>query len=358
MTRLVYIVGTGSRTPPGLKAEQAAAALRAGINMMVDHPFMVDQAGEKMPGGLDAEIDPTVMGSARMLLLAEPALKDACSVLAKVRRSVAELPLYLGLPEFRPGFSQNDVDEIQVGIKQFRDLPVPISNVVCFPQGHAAGLAAIAHAAEQIKLGVLDACLAGGVDSYFHPDTMEWLDANLQLAGSVSRSSFVPGEGGGFCLLLSDTASNRLGIEPLARVRAIANGKESKLIKTDEMCFGEGLSTVVSQALGCFNLPEERINNIYCDINGERYRGEEWGFVCLRLSNNFDDPVDYISPADTWGDMGAASAPLFLILACNASARGYSKGPRTMIWTSSEHGLRAAAVIETPVKISGEGRMS
>ena len=83
-------------------------------------------------------------------------------------------------------------------------------------------------------------------------------------------------------------------------------------------------------------------------INGERYRGEEWGFVCLRLSNHFDDPIDYMSPADIWGDVGAASGALFIMLACQAAARGHAKGPRMMLWASSESGVRVAAVIEAP----------
>ena len=65
--------------------------------------------------------------------------------------------------------------------------------------------------------------------------------------------------------------------------------------------------------------PDERINDIYCDINGERYRSEEWGFVCLRLSQYFDNPTAYRSPAECWGDMGAASGPLFAMLACRPS---------------------------------------
>ena len=73
-----------------------------------------------------------------------------------------------------------------------------------FTEGHAAGLSALAAAVEQSSDGALEACLVGGVDSYFHPDTMEWLDANRQLAGPVSRSGFVPGEGAGFCLLMTE----------------------------------------------------------------------------------------------------------------------------------------------------------
>ena len=45
--------------------------------------------------------------------------------------------------------------------------------------------------------------------------------------------------------------------------------------------------------------------------------------------------------------MGAASGPLFAMLACQAFARGYSNGPRTMLWASSEGGRRGAAVLES-----------
>ena len=113
---------------------------------------------------------------------------------------------------------------------------------------------------------------------------------------------------------------------------------------------GVGLTTVVQKAVSDAALGDAAIKSVICDINGERYRGEEWGFVCLRLSRFFDDPTAYWSPADSWGDVGAASGPLFAMLAMQAAARGYAKGPHTLLWASSEGGLRAAAVLETDVK--------
>ncbi|MGC3987176.1 MAG: hypothetical protein QM777_21890 [Pseudorhodoferax sp.] len=190
-------------------------------------------------------------------------------------------------------------------------------------------------------------CLVGGIDSYFHPDTLEWLDRNRQLAGTVSRSGFIPGEAAGFLLLATQQGLERLGLQGLAAVQGCAIGKEAKLIKTAEMCLGEGLSATVRRAVDGALLPGERIDEIYCDINGERYRGEEWGFVYLRHSDCFDDPLGYRAPANSWGDVGAASAPLFAMLACQAAEWGRQKGPRTMLWASSESGLRAAAVLVT-----------
>lgn len=347
MTTSVHIVATGARTSLGLQALPSAAALRAGISSMGDHPFMIDQAGDPMPGALDSFIDPGLMGSERLLVLAESALREACSLLNNEKEPLQRLPVYLGLPEYRPGFSERDAQEIQNGLGNLEELPIQISEVKVLAEGHASGLSAFAVATEHIRKGVLEACLVGGVDSYFHPDTMEWLDENRQLAGTVSRSAFVPGEGAGFCLIMSAEVSKRLGLDVLARVSEVSVGREDRLIKTTDICLGEGLTSTVKSAVNKLHIPNEIINNIICDINGERYRGEEWGFVCLRLGQYFDAPTAYQSPADCWGDTGAASGPLFAMLACQAAAGGYNTGAHTLLWASSESGLRGAIVLET-----------
>jgi 3-oxoacyl-[acyl-carrier-protein] synthase I len=347
MTTSIHIVATGAHTPLGLQAPPAAAAVRAGISALNHHPFMVDGVGDLMPGALVSCIDPRIVGPKRMLLLAEPALYEACEPLSSVRGPRLRLPVYLGLPGLRPGFNQQDAETVRIGIIRLEGMPVELLEVTVFTEGHAAGLLALATATEQIQQGVFEACIIGGVDSYFQPDTMEWLDANRQLAGAVSRSAFVPGEGAGFCLLMNDRIRKQLGLDSLACVPSVAIGRETKLIKTSDICLGACLTTVVQSAVNGLPPGSGRINAVICDINGERYRGEEWGFVCLRLSQLFDDPTAYESPANCWGDMGAASAPLFAMLSCQAALRGYAKGPRTLLWASSENGFRGAAVIET-----------
>lgn len=346
MASAVHIVATGARTPLGLQVAPSAAALRAGISAMGDHPFMIDHLGDPMPGAIDAQLDPGLMGPGRLLALAESALREACTPLSEAPKPRLRLPVYLGLPELRPGFSEQDAKAVGSGLERFEGLPVEISEVKVSIQGHAAGLVALAAAIEKIQQGAFEACLVGGVDSYFQPDTMEWLDDNRQLAGADARSAFVPGEGAGFCLLMTEQLRKRLGLGTLARVLAVTIGRETKLIKTSDVCLGEGLTATVRAAVGALPSPTGTINDVICDINGERYRGEEWGFVCLRLSEYFDDPTAYRSPADIWGDMGAASGPLFAMLACQAAERGYAKGPHTMVWTSSENGQRSAAVLE------------
>ncbi len=346
----INIIGVGARTPLGLQAPAAAASVRAAISALGDHPFMVDQVGDPMPAAMDPELDPRLIGPSRFLKLATPAQAEACAPLAKLGSVGMRLPVYLGLPEIRPGFTEKDLETIRAGVAAFDGLPVRLGQVTPFPVGHAAGAVALQAAIAPMRQGALDLCLVGGVESYFHPDTMEWLDANRQLAGTVSRSGFVPGEGAAFILLASDAFCKRFQQSCLATVDTVCLASETKLIKTDEVCVGEGLTKAVEGAVANL-LGGTRINKVICDINGERYRGEEWGFVCLRLSQHFDDPTAYQSPADCWGDMGAASIPLFAMLASEGIARGYAQGPRILLWAGSEKGQRGAVVLKAFDKV-------
>lgn len=344
MSRAVCLVSIGARTPLGFDAASSAAAVRGAVSAARDHPFFVDQVGDPMPAALDAGLDPRIMGPERLLALARPAIIEACTPLAEAGGWRLKLPLFLALPEYRPGFDDRDAEQIRMELAAAKT-SLKFSSVTVAPMGHAAGLAAIATATREIEAGACDACLVGGVESYFQADTMEWLDANLQLTGSVSRSGFVPGEGAGFGLLMSEDACDRCGLSALAYVRSAKTAREPNLIKTADCCLGTGLTEVVRAVIEPLEEDDRTINAVICDVNGERYRAEEWGFVCLRLGQYFDDPAAYDSPADCWGDMGAASGLLFAMLACRATARGYAKGGNTLIWASSEKGLRAAVVL-------------
>src|SRR4029079_12417749 len=115
-------------------------------------------------------------------------------------------------------------------------------------------------------------------------------------------------------------------------------------IKTDTVCVGTGLTKVFRRVLPA--LPSgARINTVLCDQNGEAYRADEYGFSLLRTNKFFVDGSDFIAPADCWGDVGAASGPLFIALAATAARKGYARGPWTLAWTSSEAGERSSALI-------------
>jgi 3-oxoacyl-[acyl-carrier-protein] synthase I len=340
----VSIVGIGGRTPLGFNAGASAAAVRAAIPAIREHPYFVDTAGEPISLTMDAGISPDTDGVDRLRALALPAIEEALAPFGESQPTASALPVVFGLSEPRPG-RPDDLDAALVRALQ-ADLPLRMS---VLPYGHSAGLMALQEGARMIAADQAEFCLIGGVDSYLQWETLEWLDAGRQLMSEQNRSGFVPGEGAGFCLLASTAAARRRQMDVLAWVVNAATARERNLIKTNGICTGEGLSQAIAGAASLLKLPDERINASYCDLNGERYRSEEFTFSVLRTQSAFVNMLDNVTPADCWGDMGAASGPLFASLAIASGLRGYARGPRAMLWTSSEGGHRSAVVLHLAV---------
>jgi 3-oxoacyl-[acyl-carrier-protein] synthase I len=110
---------------------------------------------------------------------------------------------------------------------------------------------------------------------------------------------------------------------------------------------GKGSSAALSGALGALPV-DARVGETVCDLNGERWRGDDVGFALARASRRFVDPGRMTAPALSFGDVGAASGALFLAVAAHAGARGYARGPSVLVWTSAEGGARAAALLAVP----------
>jgi 3-oxoacyl-[acyl-carrier-protein] synthase-1 len=338
------IVGVGARTPVGLRADTTAAAVRAGISRVGEHPYMVDRVGEPMYFAFDRALGPDPTGRERLLGLARPALLEACAGLD--RSESPRVDLLLGLPEPRPGFTEDDA--AYVAGELARDLPVAFSGVTLFPSGHAAALLALQSALERLTSRYSDWCLVGGIDSYLEPDTLDWLDDNRQLKSKRNRSAFHPGEGAGFVLVTRPELAESLGMMARAQVLAVAQAREPHPIKTDGVCVGLGLCEAIREATRPIDPRRERISRSYCDINGERYRTDEFFYVPLRVWEPFVDSNTYEAPAVSWGDAGAASGALFAVLATESAARGYAPGTYSLLWASSEGGDRCAALLALP----------
>jgi 3-oxoacyl-[acyl-carrier-protein] synthase I len=340
----IPIIGTGARTPLGLNAPATAAAVRAGVTMMQEHPFMIDKQGERMLVSPDAELSIALTGIDRLLQLAlEPSL-EALSPILNANLPTPPISVSVALPEVRPGAPEN----LELGFGEcFRSHLseyIEIHHFSCHSLGHAGGLACIENALSLIGSGKTQLCLVGGVESYLYPETLEWLDETEQLHSKSTIWGFCPGEGAGFCLLVSQEVANQLGLSSSVQLLSAASASEINRIKTETVCIGEGLSEAFKKTLA--DLPiDARVDHTICDMNGEPYRGDEYGFAMLRSKVKFSDESDFETPADCWGDVGAASGPLFTILAAFAAEKGYAPGPFTFLWASSECGLRAAALL-------------
>ena len=308
-------------------------------------PFFVDKNDEAVRMAIDEELRPELWGPGRMVELATHALSDLCRHIDFKKFRLHELSIYVALPEERPGWGRRDNEEFGQALSRV-ELPFSIKSLQFFPQGHAAGTIAMESAVASMQAGREDVAIILGVDSYLNFHTLQWLDENRQLANTYNRGAFFPGEGAGALLLASSDVVRAFNLEAPVGIKNISRSIESNLIKTDKTCLGEGLTQCMIDLLSGLQLPQQSINGIICDINGERYRAEEWGFTILRCGEYFDDPTAYELPASGWGDVGAASGPLFMGMVMAAGQRGYAKGSRYIVWNSSENGQRAGVLLE------------
>ena len=99
----ISVVGTGARTPVGFNAPATAAAIRAGVSMMQEHPFMIDKQGEPMIVSLDAELSVEITGVKRLLQLALGPSLEALRPILNANRPTPPISVLVALPERRPG---------------------------------------------------------------------------------------------------------------------------------------------------------------------------------------------------------------------------------------------------------------
>ena len=347
----IPIIGTGARTPLGLNAAATAAAVRAGVTLMQEHPFMIDKQGEKMVISLDAELPIEIGGVDRFIQLAVDPSLEALKAILDASLSIPAISIFVTLPEPRPGSPKNLETHFGELFHTHLSKHIEIEHLSCESLGHAGGLACMEKALALIDRGERQLCLIGGVESYLDPETLEWLDEIEQLHSKSTIWGFCPSEGAGFCLLASEELTARINLHSTVEILSAASANEVNRIKTETVCIGDGLSEAFKKTLAV--LPSgSRVDHTICDMNGEPYRGNEYGFAVLRSGGKFGDGGDFQTPADCWGDLGAASGPLFVVLAAFAAEKAYCPGPITFLWASSENGLRASALLKSTMQVS------
>lgn len=341
----LHVVGAGAQTPVGRYVLAAAAAVRCGISAYAEHPFMIDKHGEPMVVARADWLDEALPLADRVVALAVDAAREALSPLGErlpsLRRQI-RVHLALSSENLPDPAQRQEVLDRFAAETGFSPTDPPIESVA---DGHAGGLLALENAFRQLRSGEASICLVGGADSWLEPERLEAIDSSGNLHSVNYSWGFTPGEGAGFCLVATAETARRLGLAPLAELLAVATAHETKLMGTQTVCVGEGLTAAFRGVLD----PKRPVAHSYCDFNGETYRADEYGFTVCRTRECFEDAGSFTAAAECWGDVGAASGPLALALPLAAWSRGYAKGPMSLAWCSSARAsLRAAALLKQP----------
>lgn len=325
----IYITGVGAKTPIGKTALRSAAAVRSGISAYKDHPFMVDRYGEPFVVTMVEELADTVALQERLLDLAKGALSDLFSSADRLKKRkqlaviMAVADTMFPSPEVQKSFASSLANWLQTLDIQSR------FHFVC--EGHAAGAEAVRLAQTALLREVDSDVVVLGLDSYHDAAILERIDSDGRLHSVNNSWGFTPGEGAAAVLFTLGKHLSSEGPVPLAELSAIGVAKESKLLGTKTVCIGEGLTEAFRAVLS----EQTKVSHSFCDLNGETYRADEFGFAVCRTGECFENAGEFTAAAQSWGDVGAATIPLQLTLATSAWSRRYAKGEHVLCWSSS-----------------------
>lgn len=336
----VWLCGYSARTPVGLCAASAAAAVRAGLSALELRDELVDTFGESARVAIDPNLPLGETASERCGHLFRDVLERL------IPETCAQVPRQRILVVIAGNSAKIPVREGDVYAALATHFPGMSANIRVTDDGHASGVVCMGIVSRALVQNHADVAIVVGADSYCDRHTIQTLDEVGDLKSYANRNGFPPGEGAAALLVTSRRVAGALGAPLIALLTAVSASLEHVDPDGDDPIIGYGLSEAINGLAPFVNDADGLITDTYCDLNGVRYRNDELLFTILRTQHLFEDAHNYSHPADCWGDVRAASGPLLVVLAAEAHNKGYSVGSRALIWTSSHSGSRAAALLD------------
>lgn len=346
------MTGLGMVTAVGMDAAQTCASVRAGISRLREHPFFFPQTHdpgwdeeEPLIAGMAPGIDPALALCPRLVAMATGALAPLVGASKLKRADLTEAALLVALPSrdsvVQPAsLPDRFVPELMkaTGLARFSAVEVcDAGSTAVFELLETAGA----------LLGARKAafCILLAVDSYLSEDRLLLLDEARRIRSRRNVDGFLPGEAAVAMVLEPVVRARTRQVEILATITRVAFGNEPQTLTSDRQSSGAGLTQALRQVLEGVE-PPGMSPWVLCDMNGESYRGFEWGLTVARLPNRLGSVKRLTHPADCMGDVGAAFGGVLLGLSAEAFRRGYAPAARSVLWTASEGSSRAAALVE------------
>jgi 3-oxoacyl-[acyl-carrier-protein] synthase-1 len=340
----VQIIRLGARTPLGLGALQTTMCARAG--KLEPRRTSFRDSTEASIGAVRAPCLPDDLhGYERLLALGAPALREAAGDLE------GPIPLLLALPEAgRPDDDPRFEAELLAALGEKSGVSLDLARSEIFRAGQAGvGLAverALARLREAPDRKRAPMVIVGGLDSYYHPELLAWLDRTHRLHSLTTVNGFVPGEAAAFVVLSTPVpgaaARENKATAPIAFLPAVVTGREETVLG-DEPNVALAMTRTVRAALAGVAEP---VRWLLSDLNGERHRVTEYSRVTIRMSDLIPTDVDHTPIPERFGDVGAASGALMLVLACTLFQTRAAPAERALLLLHAEGPERAALLLE------------
>lgn len=333
-----FVLGTGVVCAIGDGVAQCSAAFRASLSGYAESDVL-GRLGEPLRMALVP--DPELAPLAPQLQAAPPTDREQRMLrlggMALAQMGELRGPLFLALPEPRDalgGFRIGEEFLAQLGTQAATRFG---EGSQTFALGRASGFHALEAALAALARGAPEV-LVGGVETFLDLRLLAVLDAERRLLADDVRDGFTPGEAAAFI---------RLGRRPPAHratvVRAVGTAEDAGHRYSEQPAHGEGLSAALERMQWRkARLPPVR--TCFAGLNGESFGAKAWGVAHMRHHALFAPELAFEHPADLYGDVGAATAPLLLALADEVLLHEHKPGP-ALIWAASDHAPTGAAYL-------------
>jgi 3-oxoacyl-[acyl-carrier-protein] synthase-1 len=323
-------------TAVGLGAASSCAAIRVGITGFEETAFRFD--GDFLQGA-EVPLERPWRGRAKLVRMAARAIRECVEGLPAA--ALRAIPLMLAIAEQdRPGRLQRLDDSLLDDLAEFCGGPFhPDSRV--FANGRVGGVAAIEAASAFLARNRGGSCLVAGVDSLLNAVTLGEYHGRRRLMTATNSDGFIPGEAAGAVLL--ETAARPGG--PGVTLRGWGFAREEAGIESDLPLRGDGLAAAILDAFARGGIDYTGIDYRICDANGEQYPFKEAALALARTLRVRKETFDLWHTADCIGEVGAATVPCALAVACHAAEKGYAPGPGVLAHFGNTDGQRAALVL-------------
>ena len=210
---------------------------------------------------------------------------------------------------------------------------------------NAAGLCLLQQAQQwAAQQGAIRHLLLAGVDSLSDDAALTRAHAAGLLLTDRNGEGFIPGEAAG-CVLLSRAPLQAVPADRTLRVHAAATAQaEHPRWPSPRQPDGVATTEALRAALQQAGMQGRHVSHTLCELDGSNWRALEQSGALTRTLDAL--PPGHWEPAAFLGQVGAASAPVYLALAAERCLRDRQAPNSALLWLTDAGRASAAVVLE------------